>query len=361
MTEILDIDGSVLEGGGQILRNSISLSAILGIPVRVKNIRAGRKKPGLAAQHLKGIQLVAEMCQAKLSGAHIGSTDIQFIPGKIRGGQYLAHIQTAGSVSLLLQVALPCALMADSPVILDLKGGTNVDMAPQIDYMNEIFRENLKHFGAKYSWKLIKRGYFPRGGGHVQVTVNPIPSLKGVTFHDRLYRGPHFVNIWSFVAGNLPVKIAYEMANGAKDKIDIIEHPVYTNCIKDQQYVQNNCSGILLWSYLGTGCVLGADALFKGPIDPFEAGQKIGADFMNLIHSGVSLDSHAQDQMILYMCLADGKSIVHTGEITLHTKTAIHIAETIAKIKFTIRPDGDKNFIECTGLGIFNKNISIND
>ncbi|CAH4029026.1 unnamed protein product [Pieris brassicae] len=360
MTEILDIDGSVLEGGGQILRNSISLSAILGIPVRVKNIRAGRKSPGLAAQHLKGIQLVAEMCQAKLSGAHIGSTDIQFIPGKIRGGQYLADIQTAGSVSLLLQVALPCALMADSPVILDLKGGTNVDMAPQIDYMNEIFRENLKNFGAKYSWKLIKRGYFPRGGGHVQVTVNPIQSLNGVTFHDQLYRGPLFVNIWSFVAGKLPVKIAYEMANGAKDKIDM-NYPVYISCIKDQQYVRNNCSGILLWSPIGNGTVIGIDALGKGPTDAFEAGQKIGTDFMKLLNSSVSLDSHAQDQMIIYMCLANGKSMVHTGEITLHTKTAIHIAETIAKTKFTIRPDGDENFIECNGLGFCNKNISINN
>ncbi|XP_022123304.2 RNA 3'-terminal phosphate cyclase isoform X2 [Pieris rapae] len=343
--------------GGQILRNSISLSAILGIPVRVKNIRAGRKKPGLAAQHLKGIQLVAEMCQAKLSGAHIGSTDIQFIPGKIRGGHYFADIQTAGSISLLLQVALPCALMADSPVILDLKGGTNVDMAPQIDYMNEIFRENLKQFGAKYYCTVIKRGYFPRGGGHVEVTVKPIRSLKSVTFHDRLCRGPLFVNIRSFVAGKLPVKIAYEMANGAKDKI-AMNYPTYISCKKDQQSMGSNCSGILVWTPLATGCVLGVDGLFKGSIDPLEVGEKIGADFMKLINSSVSLDSYAQDQMIIYMCLADGESIVHTGEITLHTKTAIHIAETIAKTKFTIRPDGDENFIQCSGLGFFNKNIT---
>ncbi|CAH2089887.1 unnamed protein product [Euphydryas editha] len=158
MSQILDIDGSVLEGGGQILRISISLSAILGIPVRVYNIRADRVKPGLAEQHLKGLQLVATMCQAKIKGANIGSTEIEFVPGKLRGGHYLADTQTAGSITLLHQVALPCALFADSAVTLDLKGGTNTDLAPQIDYTERVFRNLLNRFGADFNMNILRRG-----------------------------------------------------------------------------------------------------------------------------------------------------------------------------------------------------------
>ncbi|VVC99094.1 unnamed protein product [Leptidea sinapis] len=145
MSQILCIDGSVLEGGGQILRMSVSLSAILRIPIRVTNIRANRSKP--------------DMCKAKVKGDFIGSKEIELIPGAITGGLYEVDIGTAGSISLLLQVALPCALFADSPVTLVLRGGTNVQMAPQIDYMEHVFRKLLNHFGADFNLQIIRRGY----------------------------------------------------------------------------------------------------------------------------------------------------------------------------------------------------------
>ncbi|KAG7218878.1 hypothetical protein INR49_019464 [Caranx melampygus] len=129
-----EIDGSVMEGGGQILRVSAALSCITGSAIKISKIRAGRSTPGLRPQHLSGLQLVSDLCSGSLQGASIGSTDISLTPGKIQSGNHTADTQTAGSVCLLLQVALPCAVFADASSQLCLKGGTNAEMAPQIDY-----------------------------------------------------------------------------------------------------------------------------------------------------------------------------------------------------------------------------------
>ncbi|KAJ2948238.1 hypothetical protein O0L34_g7466 [Tuta absoluta] len=356
MSEVMEIDGSVLEGGGQILRISISLSAILGIPVRVVNIRAGRSKPGLSGQHLKGIELVGEMCQARIKGASIGSTEVEFIPGKLRSGQYMADTKTAGSISLLLQVALPCALLAPGPVSLELRGGTNADMAPQIDYMGEVFRYMLNKFGGDFSLDVHKRGYFPRGGGRVTVGVEPVQWFRGAQLTER--GDVTHVRGWSFVAGGLPVKLAYQMADGAKQEISKVCRNVNIECYKeDRNMATDNCSGIILVSELSSGCVLGSDGLGKKEVAPLYVGKKAGETLRLALESGACVDQHTQDQLIIYMALSSGRSAVRAGEIALHTKTAIHIAEILTKTKFTITPSGAQNIIECTGIGFINRNL----
>lgn len=358
MAECLEIDGSVLEGGGQILRISISLSAILCVPVRVTNIRAGRSKPGLAAQHLKGIELVADICQAKLKGANIGSTEIEFVPGRIRCGHYLADTRTAGSISLLLQVALPCAIVADGPVTLDLKGGTNADMAPQIDYMTEVFKPVLARSGAEFQLRIHRRGYFPKGGGHVTVDINPVRKLNSINITDRGTLTKIYG--WSFVAGNLPIKMSYLMADGAKRLLSDIHRNINIECYKEERnFAPDNCNGIILVAEFSSGCIVGSDGLGKRGADAAEVGRGAAQRLRNALGAGACLDNHAQDQMIVYMALADGFSAIRVGEVTLHTKTAIYIAELIAKVKFNIRPDGDQNIIECTGLGYTNKNMPV--
>lgn len=141
----LEIDGSVMEGGGQILRVSAALSCITGSPIRITKIRAGRSSPGLRPQHLSGLQLVSDLCSGSLQGASIGSTDISLTPGKIHSGTHTADTHTAGSVCLLLQVALPCALYADASSQLLLKGGTNAEMAPQIDYTVKVHTDTHRY------------------------------------------------------------------------------------------------------------------------------------------------------------------------------------------------------------------------
>lgn len=126
------VDGSLMEGGGQILRNAVSLSAILGKPVNIARIRAGRPSPGLKAQHATGIAAVAALCGGDADGCGVGSTEVTLWPGPVRGGAHVADCGTAGSVALVLQAALPVMLFGDCPSVLDVRGGTNVGMSPQV-------------------------------------------------------------------------------------------------------------------------------------------------------------------------------------------------------------------------------------
>ncbi|XP_034738009.1 RNA 3'-terminal phosphate cyclase [Etheostoma cragini] len=200
-----EVDGSAMEGGGQILRVSAALSCITGTSVKISKIRAGRSSPGLRPQHLSGLQLVSDLCGGGLQGASIGSTDISLTPGKIQGGAHTADPQTAGSVCLLLQVALPCALYADGPSQLCLKGGTNAEMAPQIDYTVKVFKPIVERFGVHFDCDIKMRGYYPKGGGEVMVTVNPVKELQPVVMTER----GNITKIYgrAFVAGVLPYKL----------------------------------------------------------------------------------------------------------------------------------------------------------
>ncbi|CAG0899107.1 unnamed protein product [Darwinula stevensoni] len=155
--KVTSLDGSYMEGGGQILRMGMALGAILRKPVRVYNIRAGRPNPGLQAQHLTGIQLVKQICNGCLIGDQIGSTEITLYPESISHGNFHGDTKTAGSVGLLLQVALPCLAFAQGSSTLILKGGTNADFAPQIDYTLEIFKPLAKKFGLDFSCNVIQR------------------------------------------------------------------------------------------------------------------------------------------------------------------------------------------------------------
>lgn len=191
-----------------------------------------------------GLELVRDICNGKLLGADLDSTQIEFWPGKIKGGRYTGAVKTAGSISLLLQVALPCSLFAESETILFLTGGTNAEMAPQIDYTTEVFRPIMEKFGATFDFDLIKRGYYPRGGGEVVITVKPVKYLKAV---ELLEQGRVMsVYGWSFVAGNAPMHLANSMASEASRRLHNVCNKVNIDSYKeDPKIAPDSCTGIV--------------------------------------------------------------------------------------------------------------------
>ncbi len=180
---MIHIDGSYGEGGGQIIRTAVALSAVTGTEVTISNIRSNRPKPGLKAQHMTAIRTAADMTGARLSGLKPGSTEITFSPGGtsvgISGGYYKIDIGTAGSITLLLQCLIPVALVAQEPVSLDITGGTDVAWSPPIDYMANVLLPVLASMGLKCNIRLQCRGYYPRGGGRVTAIIHP-SALRAV-------------------------------------------------------------------------------------------------------------------------------------------------------------------------------------
>ena len=201
----ITIDGSQHEGGGQIVRNAVALAAIAGVPIRVTAIRAGRPKPGLRPQHVAGVRLVAALsARSALAGCEVGSTELDFVPGRLalRPAQ-AADAGTAGSTMLMAQTALPALALAGPPaagagaaaadagpgggrgggdgvdpgasVLLTLQGGTDAAMAPPADYAAEVLLPTLaRAAGLRVCMAVTRRGFYPRGGGRVELTVTPL-------------------------------------------------------------------------------------------------------------------------------------------------------------------------------------------
>ena len=376
-----EIDGSILEGGGQVIRNSVAISALTCKSLKMYNIRGGRTKPGLQAQHMCGLRLVHQMMMngkstksSVLEGCTLGSKEVIFKPfgdndaidinddaAEVQNEddheKFAIDIQTAGATTLLAQVALPVALFRPSKsVLMDLKGGTNAAFAPPIDYYEAIFGHILQRFfGASFETKILKRGYFPKGGGHIQLNVKPLTRpLQAVTLTDP--GNVSTITVYASCAGKVPRSKAKQMASSASqhlvsqglrnDSIDIVTQYF------DSNQAFGNGSHIFVKAELTSGCVLGSSAIL-GPKDtPEQVGKDAATAMLRYIDQGVCLDEYAQDQVIIFMALAKGCSKVLIGPMTLHTKTAIYVLEHLTEARFKVSPVSEvTNIIECDGIG----------
>ena len=175
---MIEIDGTFGEGGGQILRTSLSLSAITGQAFRIVNIRAKRRKPGLMRQHLACVKAAAEITAGEFRGAELNSQELTFEPGPIRGGEYRFSVGTAGSVTLIAQTVLPVLLKADAPSRVVLEGGTHTDQSPIFEFFDRVYLAVLRKMGADVSAKLERVGFYPAGGGRIVLEVRPSGEWK---------------------------------------------------------------------------------------------------------------------------------------------------------------------------------------
>ncbi|KAJ7756782.1 RNA 3'-terminal phosphate cyclase domain-containing protein [Mycena maculata] len=360
------IDGSVLEGGGQILRNSISLAALLGKPISIHKVRNGRKPPGLKNQHRTGIELAAEIASARLTGATNGSTEVEFAPGRITPGNYTADPVTAGAATLLLQISLPLLLFTPSatPSTLTLKGGTNATSAPQIDYIQRVFLPfATRHFGLKVDVDVRRRGYFPRGGGEVHVTVFPGADGARLTSASVMERGTVTrIGGIAHIAG-LPGHLGRTMAEGATRRLaqrgfaPDAAVPVPVEIESRREKNENTVgagSGIVLWAELAGGGVIGGSAVGRKGADAVTVGEEAANELINGLEADGCVDEWLQDQIIIFMALAEGTSEVRCGKdgLTLHTRTAIWVAEQLTDAKFDVTvEDSGHTIIRCTGIG----------
>lgn len=179
------IDGSEGEGGGQVLRTALSLSLVTGLPFRIANIRANRSRPGLMRQHMTSVEAACAIGGAECDGIKIGASELTFAPGKVSPGEHHFAIGSAGSTSLVLQTVLPPLLLAGGPSRLVLEGGTHNPFAPPFDFIERVFLPVLNRMGPRVTAKLVRPGFYPAGGGRIEVDIQPAKALTPLELLDR--------------------------------------------------------------------------------------------------------------------------------------------------------------------------------
>ncbi|MCX6672621.1 MAG: RNA 3'-terminal phosphate cyclase [Methanothrix sp.] len=316
---MIEIDGSFGEGGGQIVRTAVALSAVTGKSVRIKKIRQGRPKPGLAAQHARAITALAGICYARTSGVEPGSSEIVFSPGEIRSGRHRVEIGTAGSVTLLMQCHLPALLRADAPSSLQVQGGTDVQWAPTVDYFKSVFLPALSSFGALVNLEVLQRGYYPRGQGEVLLEVEPA-NLKAAHLEGQAcdtWRSTESTVQGVSHCSNLPEHVAARQADSAAEALQQAGYAA--RITKQALRLPSLGSGITLWS----GCK-GASCLGERGLPAEKVGRRAAEELILELKSAATVDVHLADQLIPYLALAGGSYTMR--EISLHAKTNIWTA-----------------------------------
>lgn len=334
---MIEIDGSFGEGGGQILRMSVALSAVTGKDVRIVNIRAGRKKPGLAAQHLTAIGSVGEMCNAKTVGLDIGSQKVEFHPGELRGGRFRFDIGTAGSITLVFQACFIPALHAPEKCVLTVTGGTDVRWSPPMDYFQKVFLPMMDKMGVFAKVESIKRGYYPKGGGKVVLHVEPKEILKPLQLDE--LREPLRIKGISHVS-NLPDHIPERMAKSAKKELVRLGRPDIETKVFAGEEAFGQGGAIALWAE-NDDTVLGGNATAERGLRAEAVGEAASKELWKEIKSRATLDIHLADQILPYMALADGESSFLVRDVTEHTNTNMWLIEHFFDVEFDRTEVGD--------------------
>jgi len=336
---MLEIDGSEKSGSGTIFRISVALAAILGEELHIYNIRKRRSSPGLRPQHLEAVLTAARLSEADVKGAELGSDEIWFNPGSIRGGEVEAEIGTAGSIPMLILTVLPICLHARRAVQLKIsEGGTDVRHAPTINYLKQILLPTLRKMGVEASLRIKAYGYYPKGMGEVHLHINPTSKLKSLRLPEfgnvREIRG---LSVCTFLEDRRVAERQAEAAekhlraNGFESKIDVIY---------DTSNPFQKGSSIVLWAETDTGVILGGDAIGELRKPSEVVGREAAENLVKELKIGPTADIHLADMVVPYIGLADRGSIYTVRDLTEHLATNIWLTEKILGVKFNVEKIG---------------------
>ena len=327
------IDGSEGEGGGQIVRNACALSLVTGEPFRVTSVRGGRDKPGLMRQHVTAIEAACAIGGAECEGLAVGSSEIAFRPGRVRPGDYHFAVGTAGSTGLVLQTLLPALMLADAPSRLVLEGGTHNIYAPPFEFLNKTFLPIVNRMGPTVDARLVRHGFYPRGGGRVEVDITPAP-LRAI---DCVERGvPTGRSVTAMIAA-LPFDIAEREIGTTRQLLD--GWPEEAFAVRELPAEQ------------GPGNILLIEAAFehvtevvsgfgKLGVPAQQVAKKAAARMAGYCASTAFAGPYLADQLLLPFALAGGGTFT-TVKPSQHALTAARVIEAFLGRSFRFDRDAD--------------------
>jgi RNA 3'-terminal phosphate cyclase (ATP) len=328
---LIEIDGSYGEGGGQILRTALALSAIYKRPLTVYRIRAKRKKPGLGHQHLMVVKALAEISGAKVDGSAIGSETLTFIPGEICPGNYKFEIGTAGSVTLLLQALLLPLCLSQKDSQLTLVGGTHVPWSPPFHYLSEVLFPVLRTMGIAIEARIERWGWYPKGGGILEVETRPTRNLKPVTF---LERGS-LKRIRGFSAtSHLPKHVGERQRDEALRRIGKgMKVDTEITLLPD---VPGNGPGSFLFLVAESEkAIAGFSSLGQKGKPAEEVGREAVDSLRDYLESDGCIDPHLADQLIPFVIMAKGHSSFTMNRMSEHLLTNLWVVQHFSDVKIT--------------------------
>ena len=346
---MLHVDGSYGEGGGQILRNAVALSVLTKKPVEITNIRANRSNPGIKPQHYAAIKIIGELCNAETSGLNIGSSSLTFSPREITGGEYNFDIGTAGSIMLVFQACILCSVKTKTPITLQVIGGTDVKWSPSWDYFKHIFLPLMKKMGLPVSAHLIRRGYYPKGGGEVVLTIQPCKDIQPL----KLDKKQEFTTVEGIInIANLPEHISKRMKHTAIKTL--LKKNLEASLKIEKATSLSAGTGITVWTQTHN-VILGATVLGERGLPAEKIGENVATELIREIESGATLDTHAFDQILPYMALArdNEQSSCIVKEISSHAQTNMWLIRQFFNNQdmFHIENKEDFKIIRVKGIG----------
>lgn len=336
---MISIDGSQGEGGGQVLRTSLSLSLMTGKDIVISKIRANRSKPGLRPQHLKAVEAATAIGKAETQGAYIGSDKLIFRPKGLYPGRYRFDIGTAGATTLVLQtIFLPLTRgMATSH--LTITGGTHVPWSPCFHYLEQHWMTFMGEIGCQGTLTLKSAGFYPKGGGEVVALVKPAKEIKPLIITSRgdirRIRGISAVaNLDQRIAERQRVQVLRRLGERYPlSDIRVIRLPARfkgTFLFLLAEFEHSQCCYFALGE-LGKP----AESVANETIDYLES----------FLHTNGAIDQYLADQLLLPLAFADKPSQLSTSNITKHLITNAAIIQAFLPVRIEI-----KGTLEQSGL-----------
>lgn len=341
---MIEIDGSFGEGGGQIVRSSLTLSMLTRQPVHLYNIRALRRTRGLRPQHLNAVNIATKISRAEVTGAKLDSTELIFSPNSIHPGRFKSEIRTAGSTTLVLQTIFLPLLFAGANSNLLITGGTHVNWSPCFEYTDQHWRYYLECMGAETRLTLEKAGFYPEGGGRINAAIHPVNHLNAITI---TRRGEiESINGISAVA-NLDIDIAKRQKKQALQRLinppfNLDPSIIKIKTIRVPSYNKGTYLFLLVKFSESQSC-------FTSLGEKSKPAEKVADEAVDTLEqffvSPAAVDPFLVDQLLIPMSFANGKSTLRTNKITSHIRTNLEVIKAFFPVKIEIVENGSNDFL----------------